>query len=116
MLKKPEPQTVVESFFDFHEVMEYLEKKYKFDMTDVAGRHTKKTFNESVEYQNFWHHIIDHCGNVINGCYIYLSMGDPKDEYWVKTTPEWAQKIYGYIRAEFEEYSVDGAIRCWVEW
>ena len=52
---KPTPKTRVA--YDYHEVTEYLEKKYKFNSRDYAGRFIRDDLSDKPKppYQDFWH-------------------------------------------------------------
>lgn len=96
-------------YWDFNEVMHYLEQKHNKNFRDYAGKFGKKG-DESVPYQDFWHWVCD-CNDVSNGCFIYL----PDWNYHMssKTTEPWKKEImqyfYDFLGKEYHD-------QLWVSW
>lgn len=104
-LVKPKQHT--QTFWDYLEVAEYLEKLHKKDFRDYADKHGK---NPNGEYQDFWHWLVDVNGSFSNGCFIHLP-----DESWLDA-PEvepWKKEIMKYfmdfLGDDYEE-------KLWVSW
>ena len=108
MTDKPQRKPCVIAY-DWDEVKKYIEKKYSCDLRDFAGKFGVHGCSEDVEYQDFWHWIID--GNDIhNGCQFHLRFGD------LSAQPSWVQQIASYIVAEFPEAGDDNGLDLWVSW
>lgn len=116
-LKKPEMKTV--SYWDYHEVIRYIEKKYDiktdeytpkagFTSEQLEGRSKYDKENDRKPFLCFWHWIVDN-HEIHNGSQFTLWY-DPEDEY----IPEWVKEIMKMIFDEFEpEY---GEIDMRVSW
>lgn len=106
-LVKPKKQTVTEEFWDYSEVKNYINQKYKVDIDNFAGtRYTGK--DDDPPYQCFWHWVTD-SQDVHNGCYIYLNVGEIIE---TEEEEEWVKKIMQMFLDEFGEEEM----RCWVSW
>lgn len=105
------PKKHKESYWDFYEVMHYLEKLHKKDFQDYAGKWGRKDDeNDLIPYQNFWHWILD-LNDVHNGVFIHL----PEWSYYMnnKDTEAWKKEImqhfYDFLGSEYHE-------RLWCAW
>jgi hypothetical protein len=84
------PQKHTESYYEFNEVMHYLEKKHRKSFRNYAG--TKFTGKpDDAPYQDFWHYMLDfsvvHNGGPVNM---------PELDY--DFHPEWVREILGYFK------------------
>lgn len=125
-MKKP-IQKVSKPHWDYHEVIDFIEKKYNIH----TRRYTPQSgfTDEQLEksngkpYLDFWHYIIKH-NEIHNGCYFYMNLlgdyeegraegdgdWDGDDEY----RPHWVREIEKMI---YDEFKPDGGeMKCWVEW
>lgn len=108
-LQKPTKKTG-EPYWDFYEVMHYLEELHGKDFRDYAGRHSGKKFDDKVPYQDFWHFVIDQ-NEVSNGCWIHL----PDWDYYMNNeeTESWRKEIMQYFKDFLGD---DYDERMWCEW
>lgn len=134
-LAKPKPKVKVsEPHFDYHEVIDYIEDKYKIS---VRGYTPKKPLSEERKaaiikhygtgstYLDFWHYILDG-SEIHNGSYFYMNLlgdhqegkadddgdWDGDDDY----RPSWVREIQKMIYDEFKDDLEYGEMRCWVAW
>ena len=106
-LKKPK-QVVSAPYWDYHQVIKYLEKKYKIRVRDYAGKWLIEWPNDHP-YLDFWHWMIDNYDWIHNGCYIFLTVKNHLED---PATPVWVKEILQRIHDEFQEDDM----RCWIEW
>lgn len=119
-MKKPNKKVVKESL-DYHEVIKFIEKKYKMDTRDYSGRHNG---NPDAAYEDFWHWLIDvHGGDIHNGCYSYIpidalidSTSDEYDESDAADTPQFVKEILEMIKTEFHDDMTDGCLDVYIDW
>lgn len=132
-MKKPKQKTS-KPHWDYHEVIEFIEKKYKIEtrgytpkcgFTEAQLEENKKHYRgtDSKPYLDFWHYLTDN-SEVHNGCFMYLNLlgdhykgkkkddgdWDGDDEY----RPRWVREIQKMIYDEFKPKH--GEMKCWVEW
>lgn len=104
------PERTARWSFDWHEIIKYLEEKYKFDARDYFG--TYKGNVTKVPYANFWDWLLVNAFfEVSNGCYRTL------DFAWLIDTenpPDWVKTILGYIKTEFAPE--ESEIEVWISW
>jgi len=99
------PKKHKKEYWDFYEVMHYLEKLHKKDFRDYAGKFKNKSdHNEEIPYQDFWHWMLD-CNEVSNGCFIHLPdwsyhMINDATEPWKK---EIMQHFYDFLGEDYYE-------------
>lgn len=99
-LVKPKKHT--QTFWDYHEVAEYLEKLHDKDFRDYADKHG--------EYQDFWDWLVDLNDSFSNGSFIHLP-----DESWLHALEiaPWKKEIMKYFKDflgdDYEE-------KLWVSW
>jgi len=87
---------------DYQECEKYIAHKLGIkDLRDVKGKFADGKCNYDVEYQDFWHCIMDN-QEINNGCYIRIL----SNQRW----PEWAIPIVKAFQEEFED------VEYWVEW
>lgn len=132
-MKKPKPK-VSEPFWDYHEVIDWIEKKYKIDVRSYTPKcgFTEAQYEEAKRYGrkeprcDFWGHIIDGNDTIHNGCYFYMNLlgdhykgkkkgegdWDKDDEY----RPRWVREIQKMIYDEFKDDLEYGEMKCWVAW
>lgn len=121
-LKKPTPKPR-KALYDYSEVISYIERKYKIDTRDYAGRwkETDSVKREAIPYQDFWHWVVDH-NEVHNGCDIVLDSGqlfhelslcksDEDYKTFYKYCPKFVLEIMKLIQDEFGD-----EVECWVSW
>jgi hypothetical protein len=110
-LKKPVKKQS-DPYWDFHEVMHYLEKLHGRNFRDYAGKFGADAGEEERPYQDFWHWIIDQ-NEISNGCWMHL----PDWEYYMVTdaanTEPWKKEIMQYFK---DFLGNDYHERLWVEW
>lgn len=94
MTKLKKPQKVTKTYYDYHEVAGYLEKKHKKDFRDYGNKYGKNG-DENAPYLNFWHFICEN-NEVHNGGFIFLP--ERSDHH-----PKWIDEILGY----FEDFLGD---------
>lgn len=82
-------------YFDFLEMMKFVQDKYSIYIRDYAGTFKNGIVND-VEYQDFWSFMLDYI-DVSNGVIRKLSWEDLKDcaEY------DWQREICDLFIAEF---------------
>lgn len=97
-MDKPCKKTEIFTYYDYDEVIRYLEKKYAFSSRDY-----KKKFSENMEneYCDFWHWLLDND---------FVDMSNPSmQSLYVtkhlekKDNPDWVKKILQYFYDEFGE-------------
>lgn len=91
MPKKPEMKT--EEAYDYNDCIRYIEKKYKINTRDYAGKFTSKKYDETVPYQNFWHWVVNNCNPHSDGYFWILDNEEPDEP--------WQQEILDLINKEF---------------
>lgn len=106
-LTKPKKKSG-KSYWDFHEVTNYLEQLHGKDFRDYAGKWCAKG-NEEKPYLDFWHWIIDG-GDIHNGCFFYMPdrecLNDPEVEDWKK---EIVKYYVDFLGDDYDE-------EMWVDW
>lgn len=107
MIKPKKKKT--KPYFDFNEVMDYLETKYDKDFRNYAGHKFTGEEND-VPYLDFWHWMLEHTANINNGCFIYMP---DLETLKSRDTPEWVKEIIKYF-ADFLGKDYDEKI--WLEW
>lgn len=104
-MEKPEPKSIKR--LDYHECAKYIEHKLGYDLRDVLGKFSKANRDnglwQTTEYCDFWHFLMDVCGDVHNGCEIYMPEPKQAKKAWQKVILEEFHKEFG-----------DGPY--WVEW
>ncbi len=114
-------------YWDFHEVIRYIEKKY-----DIVYRgYTPKVSLPHYErYLDFWHWVVDHY-DIHNGSYFDMNIlgeihnneeewqeGDAEDDgHWdldSESRPRWVREIQKLIYDEFKPDN--GDMKFWVCW
>jgi len=117
-MNKPIP-TKRKDIFIFHDMMDYIEKKYNFDMHDYAKKYSDKTAQDNP-YLNYWHWLIGNCFyELSNGCERYWNIleileGDPGYEH---DTPDWVKEITQMVYDEFkDDLDKDGGIEVYISW
>ena len=114
-------QHLSEPYWDYHEVVDFIEKKYKIKLrgyTPKAGfteemiKHQKETYvgSKSDPYLDFWHWICEY-QEIHNGCYFYLGTQEEVDEKWC---PYWVKEILDLLDKEFPE--AKGEMYMYVSW
>jgi hypothetical protein len=103
-LVKPKKHT--QTFWDYNEVAEYLEKLHGKDFRDCAN----KSRNPTAEYQDFWHWIVEINDGLSNGSFIHLpdlsELDDPDTADWQK---EIMQHFMDFLGDDYDE-------KLWVSW
>jgi hypothetical protein len=94
-IKKP-VKIVGDPYWDYHQVISYIENKYQIDTRDCAGKHTG---NPDAEYQDFWHWICDRY-DINNGSFFELDIADGLD---YDGTYPWVKDILTKLLDEFGE-------------
>lgn len=94
--KKPKMKSRGKSY-DWSELEAFIKRKYKRDIRDWAGRYNGRSTNDNVEYQDFWHHIVDH-HEIHNGGTITIV---PEEAMLDENMPEWQKEIYRILIKEF---------------
>lgn len=95
-VKKPK-KLKRESTYDWHDIDDFIQKKYGKDVRDWAGKYSKKNKVQEVEYQDFWHHLCDR-HEIHNGVTITIWPEDALDD---KELPAWQREIYEILLKEF---------------
>jgi len=97
-------QKVSQPYWDYHEVIDYIEKKYNIDT---------RGYKREVDgvYRDFWHWIVDMC-SIHNGSYFYLDIYGWMTDTDLEYVTEWQQEILKLIYDEFQEEDM----RFWVSW
>ena len=96
--KKPKGKIVKK--LDYHDMMKYLEKKYKFESREFSGiPSTHKDSNKSFEpYMDYWHYICSVNDGLSNGSFIYI----PKEvDNSGELTPQNRIDNYKFMKKEF---------------
>lgn len=107
-LKKPVKKQN-EPYWDFNEVMHYLEQLHGKNFRDYAGKFGSPG-DYDAPYQDFWHWVVDQ-NEITNGCWMNL----PDWEYYAKDphTESWKKEIMQYF---YDFLGDDYHERLWVEW
>lgn len=113
-MDKPVARVHDKPCLEYSEVIDFIEDKYKIKVRDYAGKFSKDKdekwdADDSVPYLDFWHWVLDACGDQIsNPCYFYLPMSAEVE------CPPWVREILDKIAAEFPP-DEDGGLRlhCW---
>lgn len=105
-MKKPEKQQGP-SYYDYHDLMKYLEEKYNFQSRDFYGKYRKEKFDESVVYADFWHWLTGKMYDISNGSYGWLC---PK-EWLEEDLPDFVRAILTYIDDEFCQEEAEIVVR-----
>jgi len=73
---KPTPKRIEKERLDYHDMMEYLEKKYNFESRYFTGIPSTMTETErrntNTPYMDYWHYLCDINDELRNGCYINI--------------------------------------------
>lgn len=74
MSTKPTPKRIER--LDYHDMMQYLEKKYNFESRDFTGIPSTMSEPErrdtNTPYMDYWHYLCDINDGLHNGCYIHI--------------------------------------------
>lgn len=103
-IKKPQLKHINKKSYVWHEIEEYIAIKYKKSLRDWSGMF-EKDYNKNVEYQDFWHTIIDMC-EIHNGCYFEISLS--QEDY----KKDFEKEIVKLLKKEFKK----NYLYCWVSW
>ncbi len=96
--------------YDYHEMVEYIEKKYNIHTRDYAGKFVND--KPDAPYLDFWHWLLDYsCGEIHNGGISFIPTYMAKDE---QADKKWVTEILTMFETEFGDGS--GEIECWIEW
>lgn len=96
-VKKPKKQKR-ESSYDWHDIDDFIRKKYGKDIRDWAGKYSKKgKQQEETEYQDFWHHLCDRY-EIHNGATITIY---PQEKLEDSDLPAWQREVYEILLKEF---------------
>lgn len=110
-MKKPQPKAVKpQKALNYLECRDYIEKKYKIDVRDYAGKFSVpgRAMDNKIPYQDFWHWLIGRCDIDHNGCFIDMPTSAPNADQWV-------QEILALFTKEFATKDQE-SIEFWVEW
>ena len=109
-LKKPKMK-VSDPYWDYHEIIHYLEKKHSFDSRNLLGRRYSG-LPDDPEHLDFWHWLLDNDASEIhNGDFFCLDL-DYRLKH--KNTPVWVKEILQFIKDEFAPD--DDCLEMKVEW
>jgi hypothetical protein len=78
-MKKPEPRKIER--LDYNECAKYIGEKLGYDLRDTLGKFKRQPYDDSIEYRDFWHLIIDRC-DIHNGCEFWMPEEDSAEEDW----------------------------------
>lgn len=107
-MKKPTKKQA-KPYWDFYEVMGYLEQLHGKNFRDYAGKHGSN--KDNVPYLDFWHWVCDQ-NEVHNGSWIHL----PDWHYYMDPdthTDEWKKEIMQYF---YDFLGDDYHERLWAAW
>lgn len=96
-MNKPTASYQTKPAYDYHEVIEYLEKTYKFESRDYKGKFKDGKSNK-VEYCDFWHWVLDQNDDINNGGHFWLT---PSDYLEDDDTADWIKEILAHFVTEF---------------
>ncbi len=117
-MNKPLPKT--RTMMDFHEMIHFVEKKYKIDVRDYAGKFKEtKSVSDDKPYLDYWHWMIEnHFYEVNNGCDMYwniLGILGKNEDY--EEGPDWVKEITQLVYDEFKDnLDSDGGLMVHIEW
>lgn len=102
-MEKPQPKQH-KAYLDYHEVIDFIEDKYKIKTRDMAGVFTKNEKGElqvarNVEYLDFWHWLIDKHPEICNDSHFTIMTYNDFEYY--RPIPDWVKSILDKIVAEF---------------
>ena len=92
-MKKPTKKT--KEFYDYNEVVDYIEKKYKLE--------------ERKSGDDFWKWLCENHDWITNGCFFDIEFGD---EFYEPT--ENSKQILSKIQEEFARG--EDSLEVWIEW
>lgn len=108
-LKKPKKVQHAPTW-DYRQVIDYIEEKYKINVRDYAGKFAHPEIDDKVPYLDFWHWLIDHdFSDMYNGSYQWIWVTEHLEN---KKTPPWVKEILQKIYDEFQEDDM----QFWIEW
>lgn len=113
---KPVKKYPYEPVLFWHDIAQYIQVKYCKNVRDWAGRSTGKKLDMSLEYQDFWHHIIDENMELENGSMFYLTYYPSED------IPVWQKEIYeilvkeGFLEGDDSDEEPCYMGTFWAEW
>lgn len=99
-MDKPTIETI--SYYDFNKCTRYIEEKYGINTRDYAGMFKNGEVNCEVEYQDFWHWIMDN-KDIHNECFFELlehdkwNMNDWQKEILQLYIDEFGEEIEFYV-------------------
>ena len=95
--------------YNYHEVIDYIEKKYNIKTRDYAGKFGKDG-NTNNEYQDFWHWVLQGNEYITNGSsgIIYVNELSKNISNWIK---EILQLIKDEGFVDDEDY-----FTFWIKW
>lgn len=83
-------------------MQKFIEDKYSIRISDFAEKFAKTGYREDVEYQDFWHFLVD---------YLTFSNGDIVNFSWEElkegTDHDWQKEICDLFIAEFGTDYID---------
>lgn len=100
-MKKPKQRTHL--MYDYHECAEYVAHKLNIkDLRDTLGKFKSNPYDDTIEYRDYWHYVLDKNGNVSNGAQVWIFEDEDGEP--------WQQEITKVFLDEFG----DGPY--WVSW
>jgi len=107
-MEKPKQKTRP-ALYDWHEMVDYVEKKYKINVRDYAGKYKNALPGwEDTEYQDYWHFMLTIWDEVSNGGEESINFSNLLE----MCEHEWQKEITRLFLAEFG----DEDLVVWIEW
>jgi len=112
-MKKPEEITEVKKYYDYHDMIHWVEHKYKIQVRDYYGRFGKNG-NSDAPYCDFWHWITEtYLTEIHNGCERHIDIRELMDVA-KHSKKGWVVKIVELLKEEFFEDKNE--ITVWIDW
>ena len=99
-MNKPTIKSI--EYWNYYECADYISKKYfeGKNLDDFTGKYITAQYDDSKEFQCFWHVILDKT-ELVNGAPFYLFFGDEYDGE--DETKKWYYPILKKFEEEFGE-------------
>ena len=96
MKKLVKPKQYMEKYYEWNEMVDFIEGKYKCDIRDYAN--SISSLNDEIPYQDFWHELIEYNSEIGNNQIADIDFTDMKKQY---KDEKWVRKICDMFIKEF---------------
>jgi hypothetical protein len=114
-MNKPTKRT--REYWDYYEIILYIEEKYEINTRNYAGKFATADFQDKP-YLDFWHWILENDGSEVhNGSFFSLQIQQNRCDWDEESYPSWVREILALIDKEFGgDVDENGYLEMWVEW